>query len=67
MLSNTQKEVMSEDMITLIEGGFMSECGQLTDSAKGYISYLNFQTHKEALLERAKAKIAEAKKANAEA
>ena len=52
---------MSKDQILLIEGGFMTNEGNLTEDGKGYIRYLTFETYKEALLKRAKEKIAEAK------
>jgi len=61
MLTNTQKEVLSPETITLIDGGFLTECGKLTDGAKDYLVYLSFKANKKALIARAEEKIAEAK------
>ena len=58
-LTNTQKSVMSKELQVLIEADFMTENGKLTDNAKYYLDYLVFEEHKDALLKRAKEKIAE--------
>lgn len=58
-LTFTQRLLMTPEQKTLIEADFMQPDGKLTDDAKYYLQYLLYVDKKDALLERAKQKIAE--------
>lgn len=61
MLANIQKDVFPEDTQKLMEAGFLTECGKLSDSAREYLTFLNYHANKKALVKRAEERIAEAK------
>jgi len=54
MLTNTQKEIFSDDVQVLMEAGFLTSDGKITKDLEYYIRHLNFVALKTKILARAK-------------
>lgn len=62
MFTNTQKVIFSKDTMELMEAGFITTDGKITDDLRYYLEYLNFIDRKAEVVARAKEKNAEARK-----
>ena len=59
MSTHTQKEVFPKDTITLMDAGFLTAEGKITEDLTNYIRHLAFVEYKTKILARAKEIVAE--------
>lgn len=61
-VTNTQKELLSEDTVAMIEAGFLSSDLKITDDLRYFLEHLNLKANLKAVVVRAKEKAKEMKK-----